>query len=193
MLSDLVSEYSPVGVGCSHWEIEDYIRRRNINYTFLHPTYFMQNLFDQAAPAIAAGKSILLPFANRTRIAMIDCCDIAMVAVEALLHDSHAQKTYELTGPEAITFPELAQLATKIYGRTVRYRAAPEWLAKIALRFRKPNQWERVHLSGMIHEVNAGCANSVSPVFFEIMKMPAASISKFLVDYRLQMLGSADR
>jgi len=189
----LVGQHSPVGVGRSHWEVEEYIRSRKLAYTFLHPTYFMQNLLDQAAPAIASGRPILLPFANSTRIAMIDCRDIAAVAVEALIHDGHAQKTYELTGPEAITFSELAQLATQIYGKRVRYRAAPEWLAKIALRFKKPNQWERVHLSGMIHEVNAGCANSVSPVFFKLMKRPAISISQFLVDYRLQMLGSASR
>ena len=124
---------------------------------------------------------------------MIDCRDIAAVAVEALIHDGHAQKTYELTGPEAITFPELAELATKLYSKTVRYRAAPEWLAKIVLRFKKPKQWQRSHLSSMIHEVNAGCINSVSPVFSDLMKRPAISISQFLVDYRLQMLGSASR
>ena len=79
----------------------------------------MQNLFRIVRgdePATAAGKG---------RVAMIDARDIATVAVAALLGDGHAGKTYTLTGPEALSFDEVAKIVSQQTGMQIRHVEVP--------------------------------------------------------------------
>ncbi|MFD5826944.1 SDR family NAD(P)-dependent oxidoreductase [Lentzea sp. NPDC060358] len=89
-------------------------------WTVLRPTWFMQN-FDEdlfAEPvrhgevAVPAGQGVH-PF--------IDVADIAEVAVAALTRDGHAGQTYELSGPEALSFTEMLARITAVTGKPVRY------------------------------------------------------------------------
>jgi uncharacterized protein YbjT (DUF2867 family) len=54
--------------------------------------------------------------------------DIAAVAVKALTEDGHAQQSYDLTGPEALSYDEVARLFTEVLGREIVY-ANPSVLA----------------------------------------------------------------
>ncbi len=56
------------------------------------------------------------------RAAVVAHDDIARVAVAVLLDPaSHAGATYDLTGPEALTFAEMAETITEVTGREVRF------------------------------------------------------------------------
>jgi hypothetical protein len=52
---------------------------------------------------------------------LVDVRDIAAVAVAALTGSGHAGQTYEITGPEALTFFEVAARLTAVTGRTFTY------------------------------------------------------------------------
>ena len=47
--------------------------------------------------------------------------DIAEVAVEALTGEGHEGRVYEVTGPELLTFADMASLLSEIHGRDVQY------------------------------------------------------------------------
>jgi len=51
----------------------------------------------------------------------VDAEDIAAVAVAALTEDKHVGKTYELSGPSALTIGEALALISEAVGRAVRY------------------------------------------------------------------------
>jgi uncharacterized protein YbjT (DUF2867 family) len=51
----------------------------------------------------------------------VDADDIAEVAVAALTNEGHAGRAYELTGPRALTFAEVANVLSDVSGRPVRY------------------------------------------------------------------------
>ena len=51
----------------------------------------------------------------------MDVRDIAAVAVKALTDSTHAEKAYTLTGPEALTYDELAQELSKVLGRPISH------------------------------------------------------------------------
>jgi uncharacterized protein YbjT (DUF2867 family) len=57
---------------------------------------------------------------------MIDVRDIGQVAVQALTEDGHAGKVYVLTGPEDVTYFDVARLLSNLVGKTVVYEALTE-------------------------------------------------------------------
>lgn len=81
--------------------------RKAKEWTILHPNWFAQNFSEGPwRDAVRTGK-LALPAGNG-RTAFIDADDIADVAVAALTTGEHHGRTYELTGPESITFSEAA-------------------------------------------------------------------------------------
>jgi uncharacterized protein YbjT (DUF2867 family) len=108
---------------------ESAIKESGVEWTILRPTWFMQN-FDEdlfAEPvrhgelAVPAGQGIH-PF--------IDVLDIAEVAVVALTQPGHAGQTYELSGPEALSFAEMLARIAAMTGDPVLYSdVAPDEFA----------------------------------------------------------------
>jgi uncharacterized protein YbjT (DUF2867 family) len=102
------------------------VKESGVEWTILRPTWFMQN-FDEdlfAAPvqhgelAVPAGQGVH-PF--------IDVLDIAEVAVAALTRPGHAGQTYDLSGPEALSFAEMLARIVEVTGNPVLYTdVAPE-------------------------------------------------------------------
>jgi uncharacterized protein YbjT (DUF2867 family) len=105
------------------------IKEAGVEWTILRPTWFMQN-FDEdlfAEPvqhgelAVPAGQGIH-PF--------IDVLDIAEVAVVALTQAGHAGQTYELSGPEALSFAEMLARIVAVTGSPILYSdVAPDEFA----------------------------------------------------------------
>ena len=99
------------------------VREGGRSWTILRPSWFMQSLTDArmlGGPVLVDGE---LPFpAGDARVAWIDARDIAAVAAVALLEDGHDGRTYELTGPEALSLPETATALSAALGRTVVHR-----------------------------------------------------------------------
>ncbi|GAA1734440.1 SDR family NAD(P)-dependent oxidoreductase [Aeromicrobium alkaliterrae] len=91
--------------------------------TILRPSWFSQSFTDPrlfAGPVLGDGE---LPFpAAGGRVAWIDARDIAAVAAVALTEDGHAGQIYEITGPEALTLPETAEVLSASLGRPVVHR-----------------------------------------------------------------------
>jgi uncharacterized protein YbjT (DUF2867 family) len=120
---------SPVRSGRLHARTECLIEDAGLPFTHLRPLFFMQNLLHQA-PEIAATDVLAFPM-RRARVAMIDARDVADVAVAILAApgsvSGHAGRAYTLTGPEALSFDEVARTIGQARGRPVTYRdQAPE-------------------------------------------------------------------
>lgn len=98
-----------------HHRAEQELERSGMAFTHLRPSYFMQNLLVQGASGVLA-----LPFAD-ARVNLVDTRDIAAVAVAALTGEGHEGRTYSITGPEALTFAEVAEKLTAASGRHFTY------------------------------------------------------------------------
>ena len=59
--------------------------------------------------------------AGDVREPFIDVDDIAAVAVEALTGSGHEGRLYEVTGPQSLSFAEMASLLSEVHGREVEY------------------------------------------------------------------------
>jgi len=71
-------------------------------FTFLRPNLYMQGLLNFAQSI--KEKSAFFAAASEARISAVDVRDLADVAVAALTSSRHDNKSYSLTGPEALTF-----------------------------------------------------------------------------------------
>lgn len=83
-----------------------------LDYTLVRASWFMQNFSESfLLDPIIAGE-IALPQAT-AKVPYVHTSDIAEVVVQSLIDDSHNGKTYELTGPQAMTFSEvIAKIAS---------------------------------------------------------------------------------
>jgi uncharacterized protein YbjT (DUF2867 family) len=119
-LSGIIPELdSPFRFARMHAEIEQYIEKSGLAFTHLRAGEFMHSYFRQAG--VIAAKGILpLPMGD-ARIACIDVGDIAEVSVQVLTGSGHENKSYALTGPEALTMSEVAQRLSQVTGRTIGY------------------------------------------------------------------------
>jgi NAD(P)H dehydrogenase (quinone) len=100
-----------------HWATEEYIRASGLRYTFLR-----DNLYLDFVPLLAGDDGVIRGPAGDGRVAAVAQDDIADVAA-AVLRDPapHANATYDLTGPRALTLAEAAGVLTARTGRPIRY------------------------------------------------------------------------
>lgn len=98
----------------------DLAARGNLTHAVLRPAWVMQNFSDAHLPVIDG--VITAPTGGGTE-AFVDAADIAAVAVETLLApEAHAGARYEPTGPQALTFAEVADTIAAVTGRPVRHQ-----------------------------------------------------------------------
>lgn len=69
--------------------------------------------------------AIFLP-AEGARIAMIDPRDVAEVAATVLTGEGHDGRSYQLTGPEVVTFDDVALELTTVLGRPIGFVPVPD-------------------------------------------------------------------
>jgi len=110
---------APISFTRWHAQVEKHLEGSGLAYTLLRPNYFMQNFF-QSAEGIR-NQSVFYGALGEARVSMIDAEDIAAAAVHCLLDSGHENKTYELTGPEAVSQKDAAAIFTKTLGHTVKY------------------------------------------------------------------------
>ena len=95
------------------------VRECGIAFTILRCAFFNQN-FSEGHLVPPPNGEIVFPAGNVAE-PFVDADDIADVAVAALTDDTHAGKTYELTGPRLLTFAEAASEIAQASGRAIQY------------------------------------------------------------------------
>ena len=104
--------------GRDHWHAEEHIRASGLGYTFLR-----DNLYIDFLPLMAGPDGVIRGPAGDGRVAAVARDDIADVAVAVLLGGGHEGRSYDLTGPEALTLAEAAEELSRAAGRPIRYQA----------------------------------------------------------------------
>lgn len=110
---------SPSEILANHARADAGLRDAGLATTLLRPNFFDQDLLWEAKD-IQAGGAFHLPMGG-ARQSLIDARDIAAVAVAALTGTGHEGQTYVLTGPEALSYADVAERLSEATGTTVRY------------------------------------------------------------------------
>jgi uncharacterized protein YbjT (DUF2867 family) len=113
-----------VGTGVWHARGEAAIRASGIKFTLVQPTGFMANALFWAAPIKAGG--VVRSATDDGKIPFIHTDDIAGVATEALTSRKYDGQALPITGPEALSYAEMAAKIGTVIGKPVRFEAIGE-------------------------------------------------------------------
>jgi len=112
---------SPIARRRWHTEIEAGLTASGLGDTLLQANAYMQN-FLALAPAIAK-TSGFGSSAGAGRVGMIDARDVGAVAAAiAVSPATHRGKTYRLTGPDLLSYSDVAAVLSTVLGRPITYR-----------------------------------------------------------------------
>ena len=111
-----------------HAQIEQHLRASGVPSVVLQPSFYMSNLF--AATEHVRQHGMLFAPAGDAAITMVHPADVAAVATVALTTDGHDGRTYLVTGPEAVTYAQVAADLSAATGRPVGYAAVPPEAAR---------------------------------------------------------------
>ena len=119
-----------------HWATEVRIRASGLAWTFPRMSLYLDFL-----PFLATPEGVIEGPAGDGRAAVVARADVAAAVAVLLTTDGHDGRTYDLTGPAALTLAEVAEQLSAAAGRPVAYRdqtveeayasrasyGAPEW------------------------------------------------------------------
>lgn len=104
-------------LGRDHWATEQAIRATSMAHTFLRDSFYLDFVED-----LVGEDGVIRGPAGYGAMAAVARADVARVATEVLRNPAaHLDRTYELTGPAAITLEQAAATVSEVRGRTVTY------------------------------------------------------------------------
>ena len=103
-----------------HHGIEVLLKKSSLAWTFLRPSFFMQNLTTTHLADIRDRSEIYVP-AGGGRTNFIDVADIGEAAAVCLTTPGRGKKAYEITGSEALTYDEVATILSAACDRPITY------------------------------------------------------------------------
>jgi len=100
---------------------EQVVANSGLDYTLVRASWFNQNFSESFLLEPIQARHVALPMSH-VKIPFVDTNDIAEVVVRALMDDTHNGKTYEITGPRAITFEEAVKEIAIGVGKDIKYQ-----------------------------------------------------------------------
>jgi uncharacterized protein YbjT (DUF2867 family) len=172
---------SPVDFWDWHARIERHLRASGIPWVVLRPRFYMSNLLGSVETIRSAG-AIFAP-AEGVKVPMIDPLDVAATAAVVLSDDGHEGETYELTGPEAITFHDVAAQLSRVTGRPARFVPVPEPAAVDALLQTGTPDWMAHNIVTVFAELQEDPAAQVTDAVHALTGRQPRHLTEFLADH----------
>jgi uncharacterized protein YbjT (DUF2867 family) len=164
-----------------HGELDAYVAASGVPHTDLRPAYFTSN-FLAAAPSIASSDR-WYGTAPSGRIAMCDPRDVGDAAAVVLQKPSAQNTAYDLTGPAALTFPEVAAHFTGILGRPISYVPVDEATLRKGYATRGMPDWLTDIVLGLDAAMQAGAHARTSDAFQKLTGKAPRSVDDFIRDH----------
>jgi uncharacterized protein YbjT (DUF2867 family) len=171
-------ERSPLQIARQHAAAERVLQESGLLHTILRPVFFMQNLLamvrdDVIATAVRDG-----------RVAMIDARDIAAAAVAALICSPAEGRVHTLTGPEPLSFDEVADVLGMRIGRGVRHIRVPVEVVRERSRTAGAEPWFAEDLATLHAMLADGYEDLVTNDVATLTAAPPTPLDRFAEDVR---------
>lgn len=164
-----------------HRKVELHLQSQGADWTVLRPGFFAQNLGDAYRRDIVEDNRLYVP-AGQGRVAFLDVRDAGEVTAKIFEKpEPFRAKALTLTGPEAITFDQVARLLSSVLGRAIRYEPAsiPGYVWHLHGNRQLP--WMQVAVQTFLHVgLRGGDAERVESTVAELLGKPARSMREYL-------------
>jgi uncharacterized protein YbjT (DUF2867 family) len=163
-----------------HGQLEQQVRESGMRWTFLRPSFFMENLLGLAG-MVKAG-AVYQPAADG-KAALVATADIAAVAVEALTEPGHEGNAYDITGPQLLSYDDIAATFSKVLRRPVTYQNIPPEVAMQTMLDQSMSIWLVEGISDLMAQLRTGEYARLSDAVEEVGKKEPVSLEKFIGEH----------
>ena len=126
--SVLGAQYEAIGLGKWHRAGEKTLEASGLAWTHLRPSGFHSNALYWTQTIKSQG-AVYQPSGDG-KLGLIDPRDIGAVAVKVLTESGHEAKSYELTGPAALSAAEQCDVIGRVLGKPVKFVDVPAQAAR---------------------------------------------------------------
>lgn len=169
-----------------HRQAEQIIEESGIQFTFLRPNEFMQNFVNFHSHSIKNNNALYLP-AQDAKVSIVDVRDIGAVAVKILTNGRedgmHNNKVYLITGPEAISYYQAAEILTTATGKKVDYISISDEEARGGMKEMGMDDWLISTILELYTYFRKGYASQVSSAVEEVTGKKPTTFAQFTNDY----------
>lgn len=177
----LAGRNPPESFGIEHRVADEVLQASALEAVIYRPAMFMQSL------ALFFGdwaKGRLIVPVKTGSVAFIDAGDIAAAAVRAL-EGGIEGGTYTLTGPQSLTFGEVADQLSQWSGTPIKHMAPPRWLAGLIMRMDKSmDAFTRGRLLDLLKALEEGKEATVEADLQQILGRPGRTLHDRLATCR---------
>ena len=148
--------------------------------TVLRPSWFMQNFAGDHAVAQGVRDGEIVTATGDGRVAFVDAADIAAVAAVVLTADVAHPGEYVLTGPEALSYADAADILSRRLGRPIRHRSvSTDDVARRLAASGLPVEFADV-LAALDVDISRGAEDRVTNAVEAVTGRPARSFGAFV-------------
>ena len=165
-----------------HRRVEDKLKSTKMSFTILRPNMFHQNVLTYFAPSIRSQRVFHSSMGN-ARVSFLDVRDIAAVAAKSLAGGEHSGQTYELNGPEALTYSELAAKIAEHSGRDTQYVDIPAEKQRQAMLDRGMPEWQADALLDLHAYYLKGKGGKIDGLLEQLLGRPPITMDLFLAEF----------
>ncbi len=176
-----------------HHRIERHVAASGMEYAFVRASFFLQNLHEVHARDIVERDEIFLP-AGSGETSFVDARDVGGAAAVLLAGGGEPGAAYDVTGPEALGYDEVAAVFSDVLGREITYAnpSVPEFLARELSRGTPP-VFALLQV-GIYTTARVGLAGRVSDDGERLLGRPLRGVREYVEDYAEEFQsGSAGR
>ncbi len=165
-----------------HRAVERVIEGSGLAWTFVRPNGFMQNVPNFMGQTIKAQGAFYTSGADAP-VAHIDARDVGAAAARVLTEEGHEGKSYEVGGPAALTYYDIAATLTRVLGREIRcVPISDEDYRQGAIGAGIPEAYADA-LVDLARFYRAGKAGEVAPDLRQLLGREGTPFEKFARDY----------
>jgi uncharacterized protein YbjT (DUF2867 family) len=176
---------SPAEFVGAHTACDRYLEDSGLPYVIVRPSLFLQNIPESVIPSIGASGAFYAD-AGEARVSMVDTRDVGAVAAIVLTEPGHAGAHYDVTGPEALSYADVAGKLSRALGRQVAYVDAPDEAVRDALLGAGLSAWFADALVGLYQDYRRsgtdGYAAQVTDTVERLTGRPARSLDDLLAE-----------
>ena len=116
---------NPAIVISDHLKSEQALKDSGVAYTILRDSLYIEAPLHQIAPR-ALQTGVWITSSGEGRVGFVAKTDWVTCAATVLTTSGHEGKTYEITGPDLLSFREVARIATEVDGRPIDYKVVSD-------------------------------------------------------------------
>ena len=171
-------------IGRLHRQEEQIIEGSGIPYNFLRPGAFMQNFVNYFGETIKNQNAFYFP-AGEGKVSFVDVRDIAVVAAVFLTSNAtkYENKAFSITGQEALSYGQAAEVLSRELGRTISYIDISESDARKGMMKVGMEDWLIDAIMEYYPIIKSGNASETTSTIEEVTGRKPILFSEFAKDY----------